>query len=256
MTSSRPAATIPLVITAVIAVALITWWARPDDPTSGPESELAEGSGPAGDDPAGPGARAGRDPTGQRPPGPAGPPTVAPLLDPALVPGKPGVGVPPEVQAELDAAANLDPEWRDRHRSPDRSDGRPVVRPPSREREVGEPPNPQGAGIHAHEVWTGEPEQYEDVDDPAAVRESMRDALAGELAGLRGCFGSGAVPAMVVVIERIDDGRGPSGYVAQVDPAGGGVFPESVGDCLEDGLSELVLAAPPGARSVAIPVGP
>lgn len=260
MRSKRPRA--PLVLGAVLGLALIASLAairrRPEGPDGGPESGPGAAPEGAGGLPAGAGAGddvGGRDRRGAAA-GHDGRREMPTLLDPALVPGKPGVGVPPEVEAGWAAASDVDPERRDRNRSPDRFEPRPVIRPQVAEREVGQPPSPQGAGIRAREVWTGEEPTYEDGSDPVAIREGMRAALDAELSGLRTCFPGGAVPPLLVTVERIDDGLTVSGYVARIDPAGGGGLPEAVDACLAQGLAELVLAAPPGARQAQIAVGP
>ena len=175
------------------------------------------------------------------------------VLDPGLVPGRPGVGVP-EGHGEVDP--DVDDDWADRNRNPSEYPPPSVVPPAVADREPGQPPSPQGAGARAHEVWSGEADAADAPVDPDAVRAELQAAVQRQRIALSRCFATGQLPALAVTVQPIrrEEGR-VGGYVSTIDGADGSGLSEEVEDCLMQVLEDLALSAPAGAGSATVVVG-
>lgn len=263
MADPPPPRLFAFVIAASILVALIGWRELHRDRDEPPGDEAGEATDEPGTIPApiaSPGPRStGADrPAGDGAAVPRSLPTLVgedgqPVADPALVPGRPGIGAPAG-HGEVDAEA--DEDWLDRNRNPSEFPPPPLIPPDVADREPGQPPTPQGAGARAHELWSGEPDSVDEPVDPAAARAELQAAMQRELVALSRCFQTGQVPPLAVTVQQIRRSDGDlGGYVAMIDQADGSELAESVEECLMEVLEELQLAAPPGASSVVVYTG-
>ncbi len=239
-------------LASVIVVAF--WWQMGDEDPS-EEADGGEAPVAAADPPAREGGAPSRRGIGPPPkatvPPPTGPDGTT-YADPRLVPGQPGVAPPAWLPEPPDRATGLDP---DRHRARDRPDPPPVDPPHVEDRAPGVPPTPQGAGESAHEVWSGEPDEFEPVDE-AAVRAELEADVGEALSRARGCFSGGRIPALeVTVAEQRNTGAGRIGYVGTIGYPGGAELSDELGECVMEHLEELTTAAPPGARRVTLTLG-
>lgn len=127
-----------------------------------------------------------------------------------------------------------------------------MVPPSVADRPPGVPPTPQGAGERAHEVFTGEPDPFEPVDDPQAVLDAVKRDLDDALTGARGCFGGALPPLTVTILENRNTGGARTGYVGLLDGPGGDALSEETDECVMLVLEDLTLAPPPGARRAVV----
>jgi len=257
---NRPLVTIlALLGLAALAWLLRTHGAEPDEPDEPRGAESTDREGDPGRDGAAPGEPGDGSAEDPAPDVPSPRPTPlatlgGPWADPALVPGKPGVPPPPGLPIPPDARATDPPDDPDAHRSEDRAPPPPMGPADVHEHPHGKPPTPQGAGVLAHEVATGEPDPFEPVADPEAVLGQLEAAVRVALAEASNCFGGHAPPAMRVTVRELRGDGARSGYVSVVDPVEG-AWSDATEDCVMLLLDELSLAAPPGARTAVLELG-
>ena len=194
------------------------------------------------------GSRSGRD---SRPQGPG---VMPDLLDPRLVPGQPGVGVPEGRGGSWrDDGGGSDP---DRNRAASSHPAPALVPPEVADRPPEVPPTPQGAGRFAADfVRDGErPEQVE--ADPATLAAATAQ-IAAQRRAVQACFaGSGGpMPPLIVGADLNRSGAdGPTGYAGSAQLAGGGELRDDVEQCVVQALDALVLPPPPNAWGMTVPL--
>ena len=240
-----------LALTALALIGGAWWWA------SRPAPGGAAGAGPDSPGPdrhtktmPGPESRnETKNPEMSQPPkkavaaGPSGPGVMPDLVDPRLVPGKPGVGVPEDRPGSWREDPGGDPN---RNRAPRRFPEPALTPPETPARGEGVPPSPQGAGRYAADVAaTGQiPER---VEPDAATVAAAKAALLTPRDAVTACLGTTPSLQVEVGLQR----QPLEGFVLEVR-SGGASLPEETQMCLLDAWDAVTLPPPPNAAGMSI----
>lgn len=239
---------------ALATLALIggAWWWASRPASGGAEGADPQSPGPDRHSNTMPGAGTGNEtkhPEMSQPPrraataGPSGPGVMPDLVDPRLVPGKPGVGVPEDRPGSWREDSGGDPK---RNRAPRRFPEPPLTPPETPARGEGVPPSPQGAGRFAADVAaTGQ--RPERVEPDAATVAAAKAALLAPRDAVMACLGAAPSLQVEVGLQR----QPPEGFVLEVR-AGGASLPEETQGCLLDAWDAVTLPPPPNAAGMSI----